>query len=391
MTLNSKQQRQEFKPVYDGRKAKIKGLWKRGDKYYARLKIAFPGEDSPKVRRISLKATTVASARKAQLELIVKRDGGNTVTRQRTPTLAEFAETYTERLMAGNRKRPETIKSERTHARFWAGSLGKHRLHAITAGMITHAIDKRSGSGASPRTCNLGLTVLRNIYREAMDDGLVDRNPCLSVKWRKPDTKKRNLVTAGEFDRLCQGALTTSKNGRKFVDFIRLLQFSGGRMSECFRLRWENVNWELSQLTIGADGNSKNHTGRYVDFNTSLEDHLKDMYQRREKGPEWLFPSSQRGREKEHSISFRETLLMARKESGLEHVWLHDTRHHFISMSVMAGIDYMTIAAWVGHKDGGILIGKTYGHLANEHRQRAAQKLVLGSVGIIDGGKAATA
>ena len=45
-------------PVYDGRKAKIKGLWKRGDKYYARLKIAFLGEDSPKVRRIPLKATT---------------------------------------------------------------------------------------------------------------------------------------------------------------------------------------------------------------------------------------------------------------------------------------------------------------------------------------------
>jgi hypothetical protein len=111
MTLNSKQQRQEFMPVYDGRKAKIKGLWKRGDKYYARLKIAFPGEDSPKVRRIPLKATTVPSARKAQLELIVKRDGGNTITRQRTPTLAEFAETYTERLMAGNRKRPAAVST----------------------------------------------------------------------------------------------------------------------------------------------------------------------------------------------------------------------------------------------------------------------------------------
>jgi hypothetical protein len=41
----------------------------------------------------------------------------------------------------------------------------------------------------------------------------------------------------------------------------------------------------------------------------------------------------------------------------------------------------------VGHKDGGILIGKVYGHLANEHRQRAAQKLMLGSLGVIDGEK----
>jgi hypothetical protein len=41
----------------------------------------------------------------------------------------------------------------------------------------------------------------------------------------------------------------------------------------------------------------------------------------------------------------------------------------------MSGIDYMTIARWVGHKDGGILIGKVYGHLSSEHAQRQAQKL----------------
>jgi hypothetical protein len=41
----------------------------------------------------------------------------------------------------------------------------------------------------------------------------------------------------------------------------------------------------------------------------------------------------------------------------------------------MSGIDFMTIAAWVGHKDGGVLIGKVYGHLANEHRKAMADKL----------------
>jgi site-specific recombinase XerD len=55
-------------------------------------------------------------------------------------------------------------------------------------------------------------------------------------------------------------------------------------------------------------------------------------------------------------------------------------RHHFISMCVMSGIDFMTIAQWVGHVDGGVLIGKVYGHLANEHRQRMAQ-LVQFNVG----------
>jgi len=46
----------------------------------------------------------------------------------------------------------------------------------------------------------------------------------------------------------------------------------------------------------------------------------------------------------------------------------------------MSGIDFMTIARWVGHKDGGILIGKVYGHLSNEHAQAQAARMNFGSV-----------
>jgi hypothetical protein len=37
----------------------------------------------------------------------------------------------------------------------------------------------------------------------------------------------------------------------------------------------------------------------------------------------------------------------------------------------------MTIAAWVGHKDGGVLIGKVYGHLSKDHKADMAKKLSL--------------
>ena len=50
-------------------------------------------------------------------------------------------------------------------------------------------------------------------------------------------------------------------------------------------------------------------------------------------------------------------------------------RHYFISTCVMSGIDFMTIARWVGHKDGGVLIGKVYGHLSNEHARRQAERV----------------
>ena len=377
----------QFTPVLDGRKRKVKSLWKRGEMYYARLKIAYPGEDFPKTRRIPLKAKSVPAAIRELRELQVKRDKRQVTTRERTPTLAEFADLYIERLHAGNRKAHDTIVSEKGHANFWKREMGSHRLHVITPGHIKRALDKRAGKGLAPRTLNIALVALRNIYREAIDDGLVEESPCRKVKWRKVETKERRLVTAGELDELCEAALRVSKNGPQFVDYLRLLQYSGGRMTETLALRWSDVYWNRKQLVIGAEGKSKNREARHVDFNPSLEAHLANMFRRRDPQSEWIFPSPQRGKRDIPSKSFRETLLLAREEAGLEHVGFHDTRHHFISMGVMAGIDYMTIAAWVGHKDGGILIGKVYGHLANEHRQRAAQKLVLGTVGVIDGEK----
>ena len=45
----------------------------------------------------------------------------------------------------------------------------------------------------------------------------------------------------------------------------------------------------------------------------------------------------------------------------------------------------MTIAAWLGHKDGGILVGKVYGHLLDEHRSKAAKQVRFGLAVVSNG------
>src|SRR5207248_9474043 len=162
---------------------------------------------------------------------------------------------------------------------------------------------------------------------------------------------------------------------------------------EVLRLRWFHVDFERRRIFIGADegftatamtigsgGTSKNHGSRIVDFNPQLEGLLKEMHKRRAPDSDWLFPSPQRGEKDIHAKTLRESLNLVRVKAKLPHVGFHDLRHLFCSFSVMAGIDFMTIAAWLGHKDGGILIGKVYGHLLDEHRQRMAAKLAIGLV-----------
>jgi integrase len=138
------------------------------------------------------------------------------------------------------------------------------------------------------------------------------------------------------------------------------------------------------------------------------------MRTRRQPDSQWLFPSPQRGDDDTAAKTYVESLRLARRAGGcvcqkcgratvgqdaircvhcgadqvekrerllppkLHRFGFHDLRHHFISYAAMSGVDFMTIARWAGHKDGGVLIGKVYGHLADDHRKAQAARLIFG-------------
>jgi hypothetical protein len=53
------------------------------------------------------------------------------------------------------------------------------------------------------------------------------------------------------------------------------------------------------------------------------------------------------------------------------------TAVYIITRAIELGVDFKTIAAWQGHRDGGVLIAKTYSHLRNEHSDAMALKLKM--------------
>ena len=64
-----------------------------------------------------------------------------------------------------------------------------------------------------------------------------------------------------------------------------------------------------------------------------------------------------------------------RPGAGVQGDWIlkithHDLRHLFATRCIESGVDIPTVARWLGHKDGGALAMKTYGHLRNEHVRR---------------------
>jgi integrase len=374
--------------VFGGDGNRERGLWYRypHGPFYAQITDKTPTGRTRCVK-VPLEATTLAKAREALHRLAIKSRDNELPVLGRTPPFNDYADEYSVALDQSG-KRPGTIVTERGHLKFWKRHFGNTPVGRVIYWMIRDGLDKLDKLGRSPRTINLALTTLNNLMNRAVGDGWLKVLPTAGHQklWRSVDTAKRPLFATADLEALCAAALRVSKNGQQFADFMQLMCYCGGRMTETLRLRWSDVDWDNEQLTIGSDGYTKGKRFRAVDFNPKLRGHLRDMHQRR-LSDEWLFVSAQRGREGQAARSFRETLMLAREAAGLGcerkertgfAASFHDGRHHFISYCVMSGIDYMTTAQWVDHKDGGILISQTYGHLSNEHLKRSAQKVTFG-------------
>jgi integrase len=369
--------RSRFTSVKDSRNRKVRGLWRRGEKLYMQTRVA--GERS--ARKISLDSTGLEAARAEMADIRKKNRGEGLPKTGLRPLFADYARKYLEfqRTARDSGKKPRTIDREDHSLVHWIAAIGNVRLDKITKPMITGFVKARLEKGLKPRTVNIDVIVLRNVLNEAKDEGLIVNLPTEGIKPKKVNTPVRTLLSPAAFENLCKAAAACRKNNVQLCDYIRLLAYSGARRDEALALKWEDVNFERKFLRIGADGAAKNSKARHVDFNSQLETHLKEMATRMAPDSQWLFPSPRRVQSDKPVKTLRESFLIARKKAELEGLGFHDLRHYFASMAVMSGIDFKTIAEWLGHQDGGMLVGKVYGHLLPEHKQRMAERFIFGS------------
>ena len=71
----------------------------------------------------------------------------------------------------------------------------------------------------------------------------------------------------------------------------------------------------------------------------------------------------------------REALNNACARVEIPHLRVHDLRHYFATHCLEMGVDIPTVAKWLGHRDGGVLVMKTYGHIRDEHSLEMIKKL----------------
>lgn len=225
----------------------------------------------------------------------------------------------------------------------------------------------RNSTGASPTTFNCALDALRHTLDIAVEAGHLFINPARdkSIKRATPQEKRLELPSREQFQAIV-GAIENAGTGdcKAAAEMVRFLAYTGARKNEANNVLWRDVDFVNGRVTLRV---TKNGDTRDIPMIPECRTLLETM--RASRPDEAAEKAVLRVKA---CLGFLET---ACKQVGVVRMGHHSLRHLFATTAIEAGIDIPTVAKIMGHKDGGALAMKVYGHLRDEHAQAAMQKI----------------
>jgi integrase len=228
---------------------------------------------------------------------------------------------------------------------------------------------------ASPTRYNNTVSVLRHVLNVAVESGVVYSNAAATVKRAPVRAKEIALPSIDKFNALiAEMGAGHSRDSVNCADLAAGLAFTGCRIGEAREIAWRDVDFDAGEIVVRGDAKTgtKNWELRRVPLIPDARELFRRM--RSERASEPLESKVFRVRECQKSLD------RACKKTGIDRITHHDLRHLFATRCIESGVDIPTVSRWLGHKDGGALAMKTYGHLRREHSIAQAQRVSFAPV-----------
>ena len=342
--------------------------------YYARLRI------KGKLIRRSLK-TDVLSVAKLRLSDFEKSERQGAESRASVSSgrlnMADAIAIHKKRIAGDVSLKPSTkvYHDERIAAlvKSWP-ELATKESRAITK---TDCLDwaAKFGTNRSATVFNHTISILGKLFEIGIELGARYDNPARFIKRVTERPKRLTLPEPEMFGRF----VAEVENGgggfsRHCADLIRFLTFGGFRKNEAANITWADCDFEKGEIIVRGDPETgtKNWTIRRVPM---IPDMRKLLERLKVENPAALPTQSvMQVRECQKAIN------RAAKVVGMVRITHHDLRHLFATLCIESGVDIPTVSRWLGHKDGGALAMKVYGHLRDQHSVAVAQKVIFGKL-----------
>lgn len=298
-------------------------------------------------------------------------------------SLAELIETYLGRLRNGEGNLdPKTVAVREAVAvslvNSWAAvpvfkNRGISNLANLQPKTVTYddllAWRKAFLSANSPAYFNKARQVLCGAFDLAVEFGQVRENVVKRLGAAAIAHAQYALPTAEQWAEMLAKIDTSNATGRHCRDVLEGLSLTGLRISEARALRVDMVDLEAREIRLPAEivkGRTGAKRGRTIDLIPEAHALLTRLVA--EAGADRLV----------FKALGRKTLRRICAATGWdERFTLHSCRHFFATRMLEAGVPVQTVAAWLGHVDGGKLLLVTYAHLCRQHGKAAAAKVTI--------------
>ena len=339
--------------------------------YYARLRV------KGKLIRKSLK-TDVLSVAKLRLGDYEKQERQRAesieAVTQGKMTVADAIRIHRQRVAGDASLKPRTREyhDQRIAAllKSWPG-LDTQEFRSITK---TDCLNwaARFGAKSSATALNHTIGILRALFEIGIEVGARYDNPAKFIKRASERPKHLVLPEPEQFERFVS---EVEDGGGGFSqacgDLVRFLAFGGFRKGEAANITWADCDFEKGEILVRGDveTGTKNWSVRRVPMIPDMRRLLMQL--RGERPDETASNPVIRVRECQKAMD------RAAKVVGMNRITHHDLRHLFATRCIESGVDIPTVSRWLGHKDGGALAMRVYGHLRDQHSVNMAQKVTF--------------
>jgi integrase len=230
----------------------------------------------------------------------------------------------------------------------------------------------RFGAEYSATRVNGAISMLRRTFQIAVDSGIRHDNPMQTVRRAKVRNKQLTLPEAGQFLAFVKELETSgTRHSRPCANLVRFLAYGGFRKTEAASITWADCDFAKGKIVARGDPETgtKNSEIREVPM---IPDMVQLLDQLRAERPN-NSPQTPVMRVRE----CQKAMDRAAKIVGVHRITHHDLRHLFATRCIESGVDIPTVSRWLGHKDGGALAMKVYGHLRDQHSVAMAQKVTF--------------
>lgn len=337
--------------------------------FYARFRIG---------GKLTWKAldTTVLTTAKLKLPDVIKQEQQLIAAGDGQITFEQAKKIYLDRLEVNPKLKEKTKDYHKQRlkalAESWTDLDGK-KVRSIAKDDCIHwaGIFARKYSATS---FNHTLGILRAILEIGIENGARFDNPAKSIERLSEASAPPKLPSQEQFERFTKEIESSgSRHSRPCANLVRFLAYGGFRLGEARNITWKDCDFQKGKITVygdetGLKGRSAGEC-RMVPMIAEMKQLLEGMRAERTAEPDT---------DKVMQVfECQKAMNSAAIKAKMERITHHDLRHLFATRCIESGVDIPTVSRWLGHKDGGALAMRVYGHLRDQHSNEMAQRVTF--------------